>query len=140
MYIFQLPTMRARRIRLAPRIPERIAETSSSGKPGPPSGGIHRRRPGGRANAAIEWSVITRDIRSYMSRDWEAARESKDAHWAERIARMGPGEGFRIAEELRRQVLLRNPAWPAEDDRREDLRAHLRLSDLLQRASRPRRG
>ncbi len=31
--------------------------------------------------------MITRQIREYVSRDWEAARDAKDAYWAERIAR-----------------------------------------------------
>lgn len=84
--------------------------------------------------------MITRDIRDYVSRDWEAARRSKDAHWAERIARLGPVEGFRIAEELRLQVLRGQPGWPGEEDRRQDLLAHVRLAELLQRAGRSRRG
>jgi hypothetical protein len=44
-------------------------------------------------------------------------------------------EGFRIAEELRRQALLLNPGWPTPDDRRLDFEAHLRLAELLHRAS-----
>ena len=75
-----------------------------------------------------------------MSRDWAAARASKDAYWADRIARLGAGEGFRIAEELRLQVLHQNPAWPTAADRLQDLHAHIRLSERLQRAGRPRRG
>lgn len=53
---------------------------------------------------------------------------------AERVARLGAGEGLRIADELRRQVLSQQPGWPDEQARRADLMAHLRLSDLLQRA------
>ena len=82
--------------------------------------------------------VITREIRSYVSRDWAAARESKDAFWAMRIARLGPIEGLRIADELRRQVARQNPGWPSDAERNSDLAAHIRLSDLLGRAGRPR--
>jgi hypothetical protein len=82
--------------------------------------------------------VITREIRSYVSRDWAAARESKDAFWAKRIARLGPIEGLRIADELRRQVVGQNPGWPTDEERHNDLAAHMRLSELLERASRPR--
>ena len=53
--------------------------------------------------------VITRDLNAFVTRDWEAVRRAKDEYWAERIARLGPLEGFRIADELRRQVLLLNP-------------------------------
>jgi len=44
-----------------------------------------------------------------VARDWEAARESKETCWAERIGRLGAAEGFRVAEELRRQMLRRDP-------------------------------
>jgi hypothetical protein len=84
--------------------------------------------------------MIARDIRAYVGRDWAAIREAKDAYWAERIERLGAVEGFRIAEELRLQARLLNPAWPSEDDRREDFLAHTRLRSLLDRAGLPRRG
>lgn len=83
--------------------------------------------------------MITRGIRGYVSRDWEAARESKDAWWAARIGRLGPAEGLRITDELRRRVLAVNPRWPDEEDRRLDLEAHARLSRLLRDADRARR-
>ena len=83
-------------------------------------------------------TVITRGIRGYLSRDWAAARQSKDAFWATRIARLGPIEGLRIADELRRQVVRQNPAWPGDEERSKDLAAHTRLSELLRRAGRPR--
>ena len=70
------------------------------------------------------------NIRSYLSRDWGLARDAKDAFWAARIARLGPIEGLRVADELRRQVVRLNPAWPDEDERQDDLQAHQRLSDL----------
>jgi hypothetical protein len=83
--------------------------------------------------------VITRGIREFVSRDWTAAREAKDTYWADRIRRLGPQEGLRIAGELRRQMLLRDPAWPRPDDRREDLLAHVRLARLLHDAGAARR-
>jgi hypothetical protein len=83
--------------------------------------------------------VITRGIREFVARDWKAARENKDAYWGERIARLGPLEGFRVAEELRRQVLLRDPAWPDAALRQADLVSHARLADLFRRAGSARR-
>ena len=80
--------------------------------------------------------AITTGILGYVSRDWDAARDAKDAYWAERVARLGPEEGLRIADELRRQILRQDPHWPTEDDRL----AHLRLSELLRRAGSARRG
>lgn len=84
--------------------------------------------------------MIARDIRAYMARDWAAVRDAKDAYWAERIERLGPAEGLRIAEELRLQALLLNPGWPSEEDRREDFLAHRRLRTLLDRVRIPGRG
>ena len=83
--------------------------------------------------------MVTRGIREFMARDWRAARDAKDDYWAERISRLGAIEGLRIAEELRRQALLLDPAWPRPADRREDLLAHVRLAELFRRASPIRR-
>jgi hypothetical protein len=83
--------------------------------------------------------VITRGLREFVERDWVAAREAKDAYWNERIKRLGPVEGLRIADELRRQAVLQDPGWPRPDDRREDFVAHVRLAELLHRASPARR-
>ena len=83
--------------------------------------------------------VITRGIHEFVGRDWAAVRESKDAYWAARIERLGPIEGFRIADELRRQMLLQNPEWPDTRLREDDVRAHARLAQLFQRASPTRR-
>jgi len=84
--------------------------------------------------------VLTRGIRDYVARDWAAVRADKDAFWAERIARLGPAEAFRIGEELRREAKLCNPAWPTADDRQADLDAHVRLAGIFRRADSARRG
>ena len=79
--------------------------------------------------------MITRGIREFMARDWAATRQRKDAYWGERIGRLGPLEGLRIADELRRQAVLCDPAWPDAALRADDQRAHDRLADLFRRAS-----
>ena len=83
--------------------------------------------------------VITRGIREFVARDWAAVRASKDAYWADRIARLGPLEAFRVSEELRLQARLQTPSWPDEASRRDDLRAHVRFVQLLRRADSTRR-
>jgi hypothetical protein len=83
--------------------------------------------------------AITRGIREFLSRDWDAAREAKDVYWGERVARLGPLEGWRIADELRRQALLLGHGWPHPIDRREDFLSHVRLTELLHRAGSARR-
>ncbi|MPZ17290.1 MAG: hypothetical protein GEV06_05175 [Luteitalea sp.] len=82
--------------------------------------------------------MIVRDIRRYMSRDWSAARDAKDAYWAARIGRLGPSEGLRIADELRRQAIRQRPGWPDLEDRQRDLAAHVKLAELLRRVRYPR--
>ena len=83
--------------------------------------------------------MITRGIREFMARDWAAARRLKDSYWGARIARLGPVEGIRIADELRRQMQLQDPSWPDADARRADLAAHVRVADLFRRADSARR-
>ena len=83
--------------------------------------------------------VITRGIREYLDRDWAAVRDSKDAYWARRIARLGPIEAFRVADDLWRQARLQSPSWPDEASRREDLSAHVIMVQRLRRADSARR-
>jgi hypothetical protein len=83
--------------------------------------------------------VITDGIKALVQRDWVRVRASKDQYWGERIGRLGAAEGFRVANELRRQVLLRDPAWPGPAERDADLQWHIRFSALLRRADRTRR-
>ena len=99
-----------------------------------PVAGSGRLGPGLRMN-----NRITTGIRAFMARDWQRARDFKDAYWAERIERLGPLEGLRIADELRQQAILENPDWPDAKSRREDLGSHIRLADLFARADAARR-
>jgi hypothetical protein len=84
--------------------------------------------------------VITRNIRDFVNRDWAEARASKDAYWGDRIARLGPLEAFRIAEELRQQMRLNDPSWPDDASRRQDVLDHVRFAERLRRAGSARRG
>jgi hypothetical protein len=83
--------------------------------------------------------VLTRGLDQFVTRDWAAVRASKDRYWGDRIARLGPLEGLRIADELRRQALQCDPHWPDPEHRREDLLAHARLTALFRRATAVRR-
>jgi hypothetical protein len=78
--------------------------------------------------------VVTRGIREFVSRDWDSARHSKDVYWRERIAQRGPAEAFRIADELRRQVLAQHPDWPDTEQRHSDVASHVRVAELFRRA------
>ena len=78
--------------------------------------------------------MVTRAIREFMTRDWAEARRLKDTYWGDRIARLGPQEGLRIAGELHRQMRIQDAAWPTPASREADLAAHVRLTALLHRA------
>jgi hypothetical protein len=82
--------------------------------------------------------VITRNLRSFLDRDWTAVREAKDAYWAEVARARGPLEALRIADELRRQVQQLRPGWPTAEDRAADVEAHIQLSERLQRGGHTR--
>lgn len=84
--------------------------------------------------------MITRGIREFVARDWDAARENKELYWGERIARLGAIEGLRVAEELRRQMLRRDPGWPGAETRQADVRFHTTLAERFRRAGATRRG
>jgi hypothetical protein len=83
---------------------------------------------------------VTLGIAEFVAREWSAARAAKDDYWAARIRRLGPAEGLRIADELRRQMLAIDPQWPSEAERRHDLADHHRMAELLRRADRARCG
>jgi hypothetical protein len=83
--------------------------------------------------------VITRGIREFAARDWNAARRNKEQYWGERIGRLGAFEGFRVAEDLRRQMLQRDPAWPGPEARQADLSFHAALAERFRRAGATRR-
>lgn len=83
---------------------------------------------------------LTQGIADFVARDWSAVRAAKDDYWAARIRRLGPLEGLRIADELRRQMLAIDPRWPSEVERQRDLASHHRLAELLRRADRARGG
>lgn len=79
------------------------------------------------------------DAARYLERDWGAVTALKEQYWVERVRRLGSGEGLRVADELRRQVVALRPGWPSPEDRRKDFEDHERLAELLRRAV-PARG
>jgi len=70
-------------------------------------------------------------LREYAERDWEApSRLSLKARAQAPVA-----EKVRLAVDLYEAHRRTNPGWPSDEQRREDLRMHLRLRALLDRAS-----
>jgi hypothetical protein len=74
----------------------------------------------------------------FVQRDWAGASRSKSIYWRDWKRAHGPAAGIRMADELRKQVLLARPGWPSERERREDLATHLRVIEALRRV--PPRG
>jgi hypothetical protein len=77
-------------------------------------------------------------LREFVRRDWDAAARAKEQYWRDWKREHGPAAGVRIADELRRQILLARPDWPSERERQEDLEMHLRLIEAIRRV--PPRG
>ncbi len=75
--------------------------------------------------------MLKQDLIDFAQRSRVDLAEIDAAYWRERKQRYGEGEGLRIAEELRQQVLLVRPDWPTPEDRAADLAAHVQLSEQL---------
>lgn len=79
------------------------------------------------------------DILAFARRDWQAIAASKRQRWAAQKASMTPGDALRVGDDLRNYVKSLHPNWPTEEDRREDLAVHVRVSGSLRRADTTRR-
>jgi len=80
-------------------------------------------------------AIRAEQLRSFARRDWALVEELKRSFWIERRKRMPPAEAIRIGDELREQVHGMRPDWPTRAERDADLAAHVRLAELLDRAS-----
>jgi hypothetical protein len=72
-----------------------------------------------------------RHLVEFARRDRTTPGELKSAYWCERKRIHGPGEGLRIADDLRRYVRAVRPDWPRADERDADLHMHIRVSEML---------
>lgn len=81
-----------------------------------------------------------RDIEAFVKRDWGLVAEAKEAYWADRKRALGPAEGLRVADDLRRQAIAARPEYPTAEDRAADLESHMRVLEMLRHASERRRG
>ena len=79
--------------------------------------------------------LTAENIRAFVERDWQGAEEAKARYWSERKSDLGPAEGIRIADELRRQVIAQHPGWPTAEERASDLATHQRVAEMLARVS-----
>lgn len=77
--------------------------------------------------------MVRRDSGTYLSR---LACTAENTHSSQRIRALGPILCFRIADEMRSQVLSVYPDWPSREEREADLAHHVRLTDMLRRVGR----
>ena len=74
-------------------------------------------------------------VRSFMRRDHDLVAESKRDYWAARFRAEGGVATWRAGQTLRDHARRARPDWPTEDDRAEDLKHHVTLTRLLDRAA-----
>ena len=84
-------------------------------------------------DGALPETELEKVEKAFARRGWTAAARAKQQYWRSFQQQHGPAEALRIADELRKQVLAQKPGWPNEEERSEDLSAHLRFLDLLER-------
>jgi hypothetical protein len=81
--------------------------------------------------------VRKEDILEYVNRDWAAVERMKLRRWAEQP--LTPTEALMACDDLRKYAQSLHPDWPTEEERRQDLANHVRVSELLGRVKLPRR-
>jgi hypothetical protein len=78
------------------------------------------------------------DVIAFARRDWKAIAASKRRRWADQKSRMSPADALRVGDELRHYVRSIQPGWPTEEDRRNDLAVHIRVSESLRLVKPPK--
>jgi hypothetical protein len=77
------------------------------------------------------------DVIAFAHRDWSAVAALNRRHWAEQKSQMTAVEALAVGDELRHHVSALRSDWPTDEDRREDLASHTRLSEMLRRVKPP---
>lgn len=77
------------------------------------------------------------DLIAFAGRDWEAIAALKRSRWAEQKSRMTAAEALAVGDRLREHVKALHPDWPTEEQRRDDLAVHIRVSESLRRVKLP---
>ena len=77
------------------------------------------------------------DVIAFVQRDWNAIAALKRRRWAEQKSRMTPADALAVGDELRHHVSALRSDWPTDEDRRQDLASHIRISEMLRRVKPP---
>jgi hypothetical protein len=79
---------------------------------------------------------VDRDaVRAFARRPWRELEELKREHWARRFAEEGPSATIAASRAIWAHLRAVRPEWPTPEDREADLRDHVRLKALLDRAA-----
>jgi hypothetical protein len=73
------------------------------------------------------------DVLAFARRDWVAIAASKRRRWTEQRSQMTAADALNVGDELRHHAMQLRDAWPTEEDRREDIALHIRVSESLRR-------
>ncbi len=68
-------------------------------------------------------------IRAFVTRDWAGLADAKARIW--QAGKRSPAGDLHAGDLLRRYVLTVRPDWPGPEDRADDLRNHVRISQAL---------
>jgi len=79
------------------------------------------------------------DILAFVNRDWAAIERAKRLHWSQLRSQMTAEDALRVGDELRNHAHELHPDWPTEQQRRDDLATHVRVSESLRRVNLRRR-
>jgi hypothetical protein len=81
--------------------------------------------------------VRKEDLIAYARRDWQAIALSKRQRWAEQKSQMSAADALRVGDALRQHAIALRKGWPSEEDRRNDLASHIRVSDMVRSVKPP---
>lgn len=73
------------------------------------------------------------DLIAFARRDWTSLASAKDRFWVQQKRQMTASEALHLADALRSSVVSRRADWPSDDERRNDLEMHVRVSESLRR-------
>ena len=66
-----------------------------------------------------------------MSRPWSTFEKLSTLYWKEHLHSDSPVKGLDVGDALWQQAKRMHPDWPSETERREDLEAHVKLTETL---------
>lgn len=76
------------------------------------------------------------DVLQFVRRDWSAVAAAKTRFWHDLKSRRSAAEVLGLADQLRQEVRRLRPAWPALEERLDDVAVHQRVAEALRAVTR----